>query len=133
MIFILLFTAAALSLELLEGSKITTTEYYGFQNIGFTFIVLMFLTACVLYPVTLLPISLLISKLVRGVLLRVLFYGILGVIGGIMMFNQLYNDRFIQEYGLNLSTAILIFGAAGIIYALLDHYLHKRSHKHLWK
>lgn len=127
LIFILLFNAAALGLELAEGSKITTTEYYGYHNIGFTFVALMFLSSCVLYPVALLPLSMLISKLVRAVLVRVLLYCMIGIVGGVMMFNQLYDNLFIQEYGLNRGTAMLLFGVVGVIYALLDQYLQHRS------
>lgn len=124
--FIILFTAAALSLELLEGYKVTTTEYYGLRNIGFVFIALQFLIASIFYPIILLPLSLVIRKIASS-FSRVLIYCLLGGIGGILIFDKLYSDDFIQEYHLNISSAILLFGTVGLIYALLDDYLGRRQ------
>ena len=121
--FIILFSVGALCLELSEGYKITTTEYYGLRNIGFIFIAMMFLIASVLYPVILFPLSLVLCKIVTAPFIRVILYSVLGGIGGILMFHKLYNDSFIQQFNLNISSSILIFGAVGFSFALMDNYL----------
>ena len=121
--FIILFSVGALCLELSEGYKITTTEYYGLRNIGFIFIAMMFLIASVLYPVILFPLSLVLCKIVTAPFVRVILYSVLGGIGGILMFHKLYNDSFIQQFSLNISSSILIFGAVGFSFALMDNYL----------
>ncbi|WP_225446163.1 hypothetical protein [Paenibacillus rhizovicinus] len=125
---ILLFFAAALSLELLEGSKITTSEYYGLRNIGLVFVFLIVLEA-VLCASIMVPISILISKFVKAAFGRVLLYFIFGLIGGSYMFNHLYNESYVREFDLNISTAILLFGAVGILYALIDQYLQQHAER----
>lgn len=126
-VFVLLFSVGALSLELSEGYKVTTTEYYGLRNIGFTFIALMFLIATVFYPIILLPLSIIICRIVTASFVRVLLYFVMGGTGGIFIFQNLYNDRFIQEYDLNIITSILIFGVIGVLYALMDNFLQRRQ------
>ncbi len=121
--FIIVFCVGALCLELSEGYKVTTTEYYGLRNIGYIFIAMMLLIASVLYPIVLLPLSIVICRIMTASFGRVLLYSILGVIGGILIFHKFYNDHFIQEYNLNISSSVLIFGAVGFIYALMDNYL----------
>ena len=125
--FIILFSVGALSLELLEGYKITTTEYYGFRNLGFTFIAIEFLVASVVYPIILLPLLIVICRIMTASIGRMLLYFVLGGIGGIFIFHKFYNDRFIQEYNLNISSSFLIFGAVGFIYALMDTHLERRQ------
>jgi hypothetical protein len=88
---------------------------------------MMFLIATVLYPVILIPLSIVISKIVTVALGRVLLYSMLGGIGGIFIFHKLYSDYFIQEYDLNISSSILIFGTIGFMYALIDNYLQRRQ------
>lgn len=125
--FIFLFSVAALGLELIEGYKITTSEYYGLRNIGFIFIMMIFLIASVFYPLILIPLSIVISKNVTVALVRLLLYSMLGGIGGIFIFHKFYSDHFIQEYDLNISSSILIFGTVGFMYALIDNYLRRRQ------
>lgn len=128
--FVVLFSVAVWCLELIEGYKITTSEYYGLRNIGFMFIMIMTLMASVFYPVFLLPLSIVISRFVSGVSIRVLLYSILGGIGGTLIFHKLYSHNFIQEYNLNSTNSIIIFGLVGFIYALIDNDLKRRTYKH---
>ena len=60
--FIILFGIALLGLELIEGNKITTTEYYGFRDMGFFYIGMMCMIASALYPIFLLSLSMIIRK-----------------------------------------------------------------------
>ncbi|XEC94327.1 hypothetical protein AB6A23_23915 [Paenibacillus tarimensis] len=123
--FIILFTAAVLGLEFLEGYKIFTTEYYGLRNLGFAFVVIAFLIACVFYPVILLPVSMVIRRIISPFVGRLLIYCLLGGMGGIWVFHTFYSDDFVSRYQLNISSSILIFGAVGVLYALLDYYLER--------
>jgi hypothetical protein len=123
---IILFVAAAVVLELFEGYKIMTTEYYGLRNIKLIFVFMMFFYALVFYPITLLPISLTIRKVVKSPIIPFFIYSLLGGIGGFFMFQFLYNDSFVVEYDLKMSSSILIFAVVGFIYALTENVLHRR-------
>lgn len=125
--FIFLFIGGALGLELIEGNKITTSEYYGLRNIGFLFLGIPFLIASILFPVIWWPLCVVIRKTVPALWGRIVIYFFMGAIGGIVMFRTFYNDWFIEEYHLNIGSSILIFGAAGICYAWLDRYLQRRE------
>ncbi|WHY21592.1 hypothetical protein QNH28_11670 [Paenibacillus sp. G2S3] len=122
----ILFTLAFFGLELLEGHKISTTEYYGFQNIGFVFIFLAFLFSAVLYPIVIFPLSWVVRMIANPLISRILIL-LLSGIGGYIFFYKVYDERFIREYHLNSSIAIILFGIAGSIYVLVDYYLDKRS------
>ncbi|MEK5179001.1 MULTISPECIES: hypothetical protein [Paenibacillus] len=124
----ILFTLAAFGLELWEGNKISTTEYFGFQNIGFAFIFLMFLFSVLLYPVILLPLSWVIRKIANPLISRIMIF-LLSGIAGYGFFYEVYDERFIREYHLNSSTAIVFFGIAGFIYVLVDYYFESQAIK----
>lgn len=119
------FTLASSGLELIEGDKITTTEYYGFRNIGFVIIFLNFLFSSVLYPIVLFPLSWIARKISNPFISRVMIL-ILSAIGGYVFFYKAYNDRFILEYHLNSSTAIILFGIAGFVYVLVDYFIERK-------
>ncbi|NIK76482.1 hypothetical protein FHS15_001607 [Paenibacillus castaneae] len=121
---IICFTIAAVSLEMLEGFKITTTEYYGLRNLGLSFIFMVFLVSLILYPIFLFPLSWVIRFFVKSLVGKVFIFSCLGVIGGILLFHELYDDYFVLEYVLNMRSSILLFGFFGFIYALLENYLH---------
>lgn len=122
----ILFTLAFFGLELLEGQKISTTEYYGFQNIEFVFIFLAFLFSAVLYPIIIFPLSWIVRMFANPLISRILIL-LLSGIGGYIFFYKVYGERFIREYHLNSSIAIILFGIAGSIYVLVDYYLDQRS------
>lgn len=124
--FTLLFLSAALCLERIEGFKITTTEYYGLQNFGLGFVFIMFFLAVAFYPIILLPLSILIRKVVKMSVIPFLIYSLLGVIGGMVVFDFLYDDYFVLLYKLNKTSAILIFGFVGFLFALLENLLNRR-------
>jgi hypothetical protein len=124
--FVVLFSAAVTGLEVWEGNKITTTEYYGLRNIGLIYLAVTVLPAVGLYPVTLLPLSVLIRKVIKPLPVRLFLYGAAGSLGGIRMFRSLYDDYFVRGYGLNVSSSVLVFGAFGLAYALADHYIASR-------
>lgn len=125
MLSVALFVLASITLELLEGYKITTTEYYGLQNIGFAYVAVQFLFSVILYPIILGPISWITQKIAPGVigaLILILLWGA----GGYAIFHRSYQDRFVEEYGLSNVTAILLFGLAGMMYALAEFFLEKK-------
>lgn len=118
--FAFLFSLSILGLELMEGTKITTSEYYGLRNIGIIFLGMISLTACLFYPVTLLPLSWLIRTRVKPLAARVTLYIILGGIGGMLIFHFMYDDYFIRGYDLKIGSAVIIFSAFGLLYAIAD-------------
>ncbi|CAH1199018.1 hypothetical protein PAECIP111893_01209 [Paenibacillus plantiphilus] len=118
----LLLSAAVLGLELLEGNKIRTTEYMGLMDMCPILIVMIGLTAFLLFPLTLVPVSLLIRKWVRISFIIILIYTAAGAAIGRWVFNSLYDERFIREYGLNSAASIILFLTAGLIYAMIDHF-----------
>ncbi|MDQ8734385.1 hypothetical protein [Paenibacillus sp. LHD-38] len=131
--FILLFTAAAWGLELWEGNKITTTEYYGLRNLGFAFIAMMFLGATSVYPIAVAPFSMLVYKFVSSLLVRIVIYSVAGGASGIWIFHRLYDDYFVRGYGPQLSSSVLIFASAGLLYALIDHFFDVKKEAGRWR
>ncbi|WP_202081726.1 hypothetical protein [Caldalkalibacillus salinus] len=121
-VFTILFTLATVGLEILEGNKIKTTEYYGLMNLGFLmFIVFYFIFGLIIYPISFLPLTFLANKFVNSTIVRIVIYSIIGGISGIGAFNRLYGGYFINRYELNISSAIIVFGVSGLIYALVDY------------
>jgi len=122
-LFVVLFSVAVYCMELVEGNKITTTEHLGLQDFGIYSLWLLSMVATLLYPLTLLPLSWLTHKWVKIMPLRVFLYLLAGCALGPVLFRGLYEDSFIQEYQLNVSSAVLIFGVVGLIYSIADHYI----------
>ncbi|WP_248924965.1 hypothetical protein [Paenibacillus hamazuiensis] len=120
--FALLFSLSILVLELMEGSKITTTEYYGLRNIGIVFIGMIGLTASLIYPATLMPLSWLLRTRVMSAAARITLYTFLGGICGVIIFDWMYDDYFVKDYDLKVSSAVIIFSAFGLLYALADQF-----------
>jgi len=124
MISTIIFTSASFGLELLEGNKIGTSEYYGFRNLGFVTVFFMFLLSSILYPIVLFPLSWVVRKLANALISHVMIL-LLSGIGGYVFFYNSYDERFIREYHLNSSVAIILFGIAGLIYVLMDYYIER--------
>lgn len=126
-IFVSLYTIATMVLEFFEGNKITTTLYYGLRNIGFGFVLYNLVFSFLLYLISFLPLTLLLNKFVESLFLRIIVYSFIGGISGIWIFNHLYNYQdFIRSYEFNKSSAIIVFGVSGTIYALVEYYLFNR-------
>jgi len=128
-VYAILFTAALFALELTEGNKITTTEYYGLRNIGPVYLVMLASIPVVLYPVTLMPLTMLLGRFVHPLLPRLLIYAALGCAAGYRIFHGMYefaDGYFIRGYGLNQSTGIWMFGTAGLLYGLADWGMRRR-------
>lgn len=123
-----LFTLASFGLELLEGNKISTSEYYGFRNIGFVILFLMWLLSSVLYPIVLFPLSWVVRKIANPLISRLMIL-VLSGIGGYVFFHMSYDERFIQEYQLNSRTGIILYVIAGFIYVLVDYYIERQVNK----
>jgi hypothetical protein len=128
-VFVLLVSIGVLGLETIEGWKIKTTEYYGLQNLGHTYflVILLFfsLPASVLYFVTVFPLSVLLRKRTHMLFwIRMVIFCVLGAVWGKFIFQKQYSN-FIEGYGYELTdlTAIIIFGICGLVYSLLDSYL----------
>ena len=130
-IFSVLFTLTTIGLELIEGYKITTTSYYGLKNIGFSFIFYIYMFCLIVYFFTFFPIILIINKYIRSKLvIRMFVYSLFAVLSGIWAFNELYghaNGSFITGYELNINSAIILYGLAGLMYSILDYYFDRKT------
>lgn len=126
--FCIIFTLAIFALELIEGNKITTTEYYGLMNLGFVIIFIEFIAILIFYPITFFPITLLFNWFIRSNIAAVVLFTIMGCVSGWWIFQKLYADfdnYFVDGYGLNVSTAIILFGAAALLYGILNAWLRR--------
>lgn len=127
--FIVIAGSAAALLEMIEGLKITTTEYYGLMNMGPMYILLLFFIAIIYYPLIGAPVSILlyISRIKPVAAIPVC--GLLGAIGGFYVFKNSYDaygdGYFVRGYDLHISTAIIIFAIAGCCYAIVDYWIKK--------
>ncbi|MBD3917572.1 hypothetical protein H8B09_02300 [Paenibacillus sp. PR3] len=117
---VILFNGAFLGLELLEGNKITTTEYYGLRNIGVTFLFITFFLSIIVSAVFLIITAVLHRWARRIWPLHYALYCGLGIYAGWRFFYTLYNESFVSEFHLNMSTAYMVFGAAGLLYSIMD-------------
>ena len=127
-VFCFIFTLAALGLELIEGNKITTTLYYGLNNLGFVIIFLEFIGIIIIYPISFFPLSLLLNWLVRSNIAKMIIYTFAGGASGLWIFQILYGDLdnyYVTGYGLNISTSIILFGIAAFLYGGIDFLLRK--------
>jgi len=122
-VFIWMFTGAIVGLEYIEGYKIATTEYYGLRNMGLVLVIIPIFLSSILYPVIVLPLSWLIGMIrwVRAsLILYALLYAVMWAGAGALLFYESYEVRFIQEYELYVSTAIILFGVVGLVYAWIE-------------
>jgi len=127
--YAILLTAALFALELTEGNKITTTEYYGFREICPIYLVILAAIPTMLYPVTMLPLTMLAGRFVRPLLPRLLLYTGIGCVAGYRIFHGLYeyaDGYFIRGYGLDQSTGIWLFGTAALLYGVVDWGMRRR-------
>ncbi|RCW49484.1 hypothetical protein [Paenibacillus prosopidis] len=130
-VFVILVSIGAFGLEIMEGEKIKTTEYYGLQNLGSMYlaVILLFISlpASVLYFVALLPLSVLFQKVnSTAFLVRTVIFSVLGAVGGKWLFHKQFSDYFVKGYELKELTAVIIFGICGLVYSLIDGFLAKK-------
>ncbi|GKU76496.1 hypothetical protein [Paenibacillus sp. L3-i20] len=119
-VFIVLFSTAVIGLEIVEGDKITTTEYYGLNNLGVSFVFFVVIFSAAAYFFTLLPLSIFIRTFLKATLERMISYTVLFSLSGIVVFHVLFDDYFIESYGLNGGIAVLLFGIIGFSYAVVE-------------
>lgn len=126
--FIILFFAAALGLELIEGYKITTTEYHGLRYLGVAILFIMLTGGIVFYFISFLPLTILLDWLIRPLVVRLALYMIAGAFGGLFIFLKQYGAFLLdgRGYGLNALTPCVLFGAAGLLYGICDYYFKQK-------
>lgn len=116
-------------LETIEGNRITTTEYYGLKDFGLFYIFIAWAISIIYYPIVGAPITVILHFLKTKLPLSMAISGFLGMVGGVYAFNKLFNSQydgyFVQQYDLQMSTAIIIFIVAGCAYAAADHAVRK--------
>lgn len=131
-VFSIIFTFAALGLELIEGYKITTTAFYGLKNAGPVLVLYYFTFYMMLYPVSVLPLTLIVNRYIKrsNQILKSIVYIIGGGLFGAWFFDKVYghaDGSFIRGYNLNISTSIILFSIAGLLYFLVDYKLKNKN------
>lgn len=123
--FVIVMLSAVVAVEVLEGYKVTTTEYYGLRNVGHIFFLLIFITfsphVFTFYTVVVSPISWLLRKYVPFIIARVIVYSVGCGLLGSWVFDQMFRDHIVETYHLNRTTSIWLFALAGMIYAIVEN------------
>lgn len=108
-------------IEIIEGSKITTSLYI---DVGYLTVVLCSFLAFPFYFISFFVLSVLVEKFLNGnFFVKLSGNAILGAVCGYVLFRNYYGDPFVREYGLNVGTAILVFTCIGLLLALMEKYL----------
>ncbi|HZG78476.1 MAG TPA: hypothetical protein VEZ72_21660 [Paenibacillus sp.] len=132
LVYVILVFLGALGLELAEGMNVKTTEYYGLMNLGGMYYAILFFFTCVpavlVYVLAIVPLSVLLRRGGYGMFLlrTAIFIGIGGIAGRVLFYGN-FQDHLISEYGLKELTAVVIFGACGLAYSLIDSVLASRA------
>ncbi|MFS0855974.1 hypothetical protein [Paenibacillus taichungensis] len=123
--FVIVMLSAVVAVEVLEGYKVTTTEYYGLRNVGHIFFLLIFITfsphVFAFYTVVVSPISWLLRKYVPFIIAKVIVYSVGCGLLGSWVFDQMFRDHIVETYHLNRTTSIWLFALAGMIYAIVEN------------
>lgn len=84
--FVLFFSCAAFGVELIEGNKIMTSEYFGLDGFG-PFLLFVYTSLLVmLYPISFLPLTLIISKYIKKSMLKMILFTFFGGGMGALVF-----------------------------------------------
>lgn len=111
-------------LEIIEGSKITTSLYI---DVGFIAVVFGSFFAFPFYFISFFVLGVLVDKFLNSNFFAKLSgYAGLGGICGYRIFQLYYDELFVREYGLNIKTAILVFTCIGLLLALMDKYIKEK-------
>ena len=103
--FIVLFALTGYGVEAIEGNKIRTSEYLSL-GIGF-YVFIMCSVAFVFYLVSFLPLTFVVNKFVHSILVKGIIFTFGGGVIGTFAFGKIYEARFIEEYNLNIMSAVV--------------------------
>ncbi|WP_088103554.1 hypothetical protein [Halalkalibacter urbisdiaboli] len=126
-LFTILFGLALWLLEIIEGSKITTSEHLDF---GLFLVGLGALFGFFLFFLTFFPLTLFIQKFLNILAVKLVMFTTLAAWGGTLIFDAMYVDWFIEGYNLNVGMAMILYGIVGFIYAVADHFLMYEEDNH---
>lgn len=118
--FVMLFSCAAFGVELIEGNKIRTSEYFGLDGFG-PFLLFVYTSLLVmLYPISFLPLTFIVSKFVKKPVFKMILFTLFGGGMGAIVFKIIYDARFVEEYHLSIISPILLYSAAGLLFTLVE-------------
>ena len=120
--FVILFALAGFGLEVLEGNKIRTSEYL---RLGLGYLFITGSLAFIFYVVSFLPLTFVVNKFVKPLLFKVVIFTFSGGVIGAFAFGKIYSYRFIEEYNLNIVSAVILFSIAGLLYSLIENSVKK--------
>ncbi|WP_274310169.1 hypothetical protein [Solibacillus daqui] len=118
--FVLLFSCAAFGIELIEGNKIRTTEYFGLNDLGPALVFIETSIVIILYPISFMPLTFIVSKYVKKPVFKMIIFTLFGGGMGTLVFKIIYDARFIEEFNLRIISPILLFSVAGLLFALVE-------------
>lgn len=118
--FVLLFSCAAFGVELIEGNKIRTSEYFGLDGFGPFLLFIYTSLLAMLYPISFLPLTFIVSKNMKKSMLKMILFTFFGGGMGALFFKITYDAYFVEEYHLSMMSPIILFGVAGFLFALVE-------------
>ncbi|MGN7478609.1 hypothetical protein ACTHOQ_12205 [Solibacillus silvestris] len=118
--FAVFFSLATIGVELLEGDKIQTSEYIGLNDAPVFHFFIEAAFVIIVYPVSFFPLTFIASKYVRKPELKLFLFPLFGGFIGAVVFAIKYNNLFIEAYNLNIISSIILFGVAGLLFALCE-------------
>ncbi|SET47462.1 hypothetical protein SAMN05216389_11240 [Oceanobacillus limi] len=115
--FSILFGFGTWLVELIEGSKITTSEHIDF---GIFLIFYGCIGGSFLFGVIMLPLTIIMERFFNKLVIKMIVYSIVGYYFGKFVFGVNFHGEHVQIYHLTEVTSILIFMGIGLLYAWID-------------
>ncbi|MRG86044.1 hypothetical protein [Salinibacillus xinjiangensis] len=123
--FTTLFGIGTWLVELMEGSKIHTTEHIDF---GLVLILYGGIGGSVVFGIFMLPLTFTMQRYFNNMLIKMMVYLTVGYFMGRLIFRLSFQDEHVQYYNLSELSSVLVFMGAGLVYALVDNYTtHKKE------
>ncbi|MCM3781799.1 hypothetical protein M3231_02325 [Neobacillus mesonae] len=128
-IFAALVSTGALAVEMTEGYKITTTEYFGLRNLGLPYLIVIAITVTLpsiaVYPIIFLPLSLLFHRWMKSKWIQHIIMIVIGASFGAWFFYEQYSHY--SGYELQVKSSVIIFAFIGLIYSLMERLIKKSA------
>lgn len=118
--FIMLFSLATFGLELLERNNMRTTESVNFTVGVALYLFILISLVVIIYPISFFPLTFIITSYVKKPKIKLVLFTFFGGLVGAFVFKLLFGAHFIEEYNLRMIRSIILFGVAGLLFALAE-------------
>ncbi|WP_102027782.1 hypothetical protein [Salirhabdus sp. Marseille-P4669] len=109
--------------ELLEGSKISSTEHIDF---GVALIFYGFIVGSFVFGVIMFPLTLIIEKFFNKLLIKMIIFLAVGYSFGKLLFGIIFYSEHVQDYNLYELTSVFVFIGISFIYTFIDSYTYRK-------